>query len=141
MLEDGAWTPSERGTAQGGSISPLTANLYLHYVFDLWAQRWRKRVAQGEMIIVRYLDDFIVGFQERDGCAAIPGRRASAAGAIWAAAHPDKTRLLEFGRYAAQNRRGRGEGKPETFQLFWDLPQLWARPEGDGSRCSRQHDR
>src|SRR5579859_6186628 len=66
VLEDGAWTPSERGTAQGGSISPLTANLYLHYVFDLWAQRWRRTAAQGEVIVVRYLDDIIVGFQERE---------------------------------------------------------------------------
>jgi RNA-directed DNA polymerase len=118
VLEDGAWTPSESGTAQGGSISPLTANLYLHYVFDLWAQWWRKRAAQGEMIIVRYLDDFIVGFQEREDAEQFLVAVRERLEQFGLQLHPNKTRLLEFGRYAAHNRRRRGEGKPETFQFL-----------------------
>ena len=118
VLEDGAWTPSERGTAQGGSISPLTANLYLHYVFDLWAQRWQRTAAQGEMIIVRYLDDFIVGFQEREDAERFLVAVRARLEQFGLQLHSDKTRLLEFGRYAAQNRGRRGEGKPETFQLL-----------------------
>jgi RNA-directed DNA polymerase len=118
VLEDGAWTPSEQGTVQGGSISPLTANLYLHYVFDLWAQRWRKRVARGEMIIVRYLDDVIVGFEEREDAERFLVAVRERLEQFGLQVHPHKTRLLEFGRHAAQNRRRRGEGKPETFQFL-----------------------
>jgi RNA-directed DNA polymerase len=118
VLEDGTWTPSETGTAQGGSISPLMANLYLHYVFDLWAQRWRRTAAQDEMIIVRYLDDFIVGFQNREDAErfliALRGRLGQFALTL----HPDKTRLLEFGRFAARDRQRRRQRKPETFQFL-----------------------
>jgi RNA-directed DNA polymerase len=118
VLEDGAWTRSEVGTEQGGSISPLLANLYLHYVFDLWAQRWRKTEVHGEVILVRYLDDFIVGFQAQEDAerflSALRGRLEQYGLSL----HPDKTRLLEFGRQAAQRRRARGQGKPETFQFL-----------------------
>src|ERR1700687_1963412 len=118
VLEDGTWTRSETGTPQGGSISPLAANLYMHYVFDLWAQRWRRTAAQGEVIIVRYLADFIVGFQTRKEAEQFLIALRERLGQFGLRLHPDKTRLLEFGRYAAQNRQERGEKKPETFQFL-----------------------
>jgi RNA-directed DNA polymerase len=118
VLEDGAWTRSDRGTPQGGSISPLAANLYMHYVFDLWAQRWQRTVARGDMVIVRYLDDFIVGFQTRTEAEQFLLALRERLGRFGLRLHPDKTRLLEFGRYAAQNRQERGQGKPETFQFL-----------------------
>src|SRR6266849_5373569 len=105
VLEDGAWTPSETGTPQGGSISPLAANLYMHYVFDLWAQRWRRTEARGDMVIVRYLDDFIVGFQHRKDAEQFLIVLRERLGQFGLTLHPNKTRLLEFGRYAAQNRQ------------------------------------
>ncbi len=118
VLEDGAWTQSETGTPQGGSISPLAANLYMHYVFDLWAQRWRRTEARGDVVIVRYLDDFIVGFQYREDAEHFLIVLRERLGQFGLTLHPDKTRLLEFGRYAAQNRQERGQGKPETFQFL-----------------------
>jgi group II intron reverse transcriptase/maturase len=118
VLEGGAWTPSESGTPQGGSISPLAANLYLHYVFDLWAQRWRRTEARGDVVIVRYVDDFIVGFQHRTEAEQFLSVLRERLGQFGLTLHPNKTRLLEFGRYAAQNRQERGQGKPETFQFL-----------------------
>jgi RNA-directed DNA polymerase len=118
VLEDGAWTPSETGAPQGGSISPLAANLYMHYVFDLWAQRWRRTAARGDVVIVRYLDDFIVGFQHRKVAEQFLNVLRERLGQFGLTLHPNKTRLLEFGRYAAQNRQERGQGKPETFQFL-----------------------
>jgi RNA-directed DNA polymerase len=118
VLEDGIVTVSETGTGQGSVISPLLANVYLHYVFDLWAERWRRREAGGEMIIVRYADDVIVGFEhEADASrflAAMRERLAEFALTL----HPEKTRLLEFGRHAAKRRKERGLGKPETFNFL-----------------------
>jgi RNA-directed DNA polymerase len=118
VLEDGTWTLSETGTPQGGSISPLAANLYMHYVFDVWAQRWRRTEAHGDMVIVRYLDDFIVGFEIRADAERFLSVLRERLGQFGLLLHPDKTRLLEFGRYAAQNRRERGQGKPESFQFL-----------------------
>jgi RNA-directed DNA polymerase len=118
VLEDGTWTRSETGTPQGGSISPLAANLYMHYVFDLWAQRWRRTATRGDMIVVRYLDDFIVGFQYRGEAERFLTALRERLGQFGLTLHPDKTRLLEFGRFAAQSRRARGQGKPETFQFL-----------------------
>jgi len=118
VVENGAWTPSETGTPQGGSISPLAANLYLHYVFDLWVQRWRKTDARGEMIIVRYLDDFIVGFQDRADAEQFLAALQERLRQFGLTLHPNKTRLLEFGRHAARNRQERGQRKPETFQFL-----------------------
>ena len=118
VLEDGTWTRSERGTPQGGSISPLAANLYLHYVFDVWVQRWRRTEAQGDMIVVRYLDDFIVGFRYRTDADEFLAALRERLGQFGLKLHPDKTRLLEFGRYAIQNRQERGQGKPESFQFL-----------------------
>src|SRR6266536_1419537 len=118
VLEDGAWTPSETGTAQGGSISPLTANLYMHYAFDLWAQRWRRTQARGDVVIVRFLDDFIVGFQDRADAEHFLIALRERLGKFGLTLHPDKTRLLEFGRYATERRQRRGQRKPETFQFL-----------------------
>src|ERR1700756_2138558 len=118
ILEDGVVTIEEKGTGQGSVISPLLANVYLHYVFDLWAERWRRREATGDMIMVRYADDIIVGFQhERDAKRfwdAMRDRLQEFALSL----HPDKTRLIQFGRFAADRRAQRGLGKPETFNFL-----------------------
>lgn len=115
VLEEGELVCSEVGAVQGGSISPLLANIYLHYVLDLWAHQWRKRQARGEMIIVRFADDFVVGFERwEDGTRFLEELRERLA-AFSLELHPDKTRLLEFGRFAIANRRRRRQGKPETF--------------------------
>jgi RNA-directed DNA polymerase len=115
ILEDGVVTVDDRGTGQGSVISPLLGNIYLHYVLDLWAKRWRQREATGDMIIVRYADDVVVGF-EREGDARrfLDAMRARLE-EFTLTLHPDKTRLIEFGRFAAANRKRRGFGKPETF--------------------------
>src|SRR5215510_10384008 len=118
VLEDGVVTTSEQGTGQGSVISPLLANIYLHYVFDLWAARWRRREATGDMIIVRYADDYIVGFQhEVDARRFLEIMRARLK-EFSLSLHPDKTRLIEFGRFAATNRKRRGLSKPETFNFL-----------------------
>ena len=118
VLEDGKRTRSTEGAVQGGSISPLLANVYLHYVFDLWTQRWRRQPGRGEVIVVRYGDDFVVGFEhERDADAFLAALRERFA-QFGLELHPDKTRLLEFGRYAASHRAERGLGKPETFDFL-----------------------
>ncbi len=118
VLEEGQRTRSEVGTVQGGSISPLLANLYLHYVFDLWAQRWRKRQARGEVVIVRFADDFVVGFEHREEAEQFLTELGARFARFGLTLHPDTTRLIEFGRFAAANRRGRGDGKPETFNFL-----------------------
>jgi RNA-directed DNA polymerase len=118
VIEDGNWSRTERGTAQGASASPLLANVYLHYVFDLWAHQWRGRHAHGEMIIVRYADDYLVGFEsERDARQFLADLRDRLAGFGLELA-PEKTRLIEFGRFAARDRARRGLGKPETFDFL-----------------------
>ena len=115
VLEDGVVTIGERGAGQGSAISPLLANLYLHYVFDLWAERWRRREAAGDVIIVRYADDIIVGFQHEADARRFWNAMRERLEAFALSLHPDKTRLIEFGRFAAANRQRRGLGKPETF--------------------------
>src|SRR6516165_2899097 len=118
ILEDGAVTVSDRGTGQGSVASPLLANIYLHYVFDLWAERWRRRESTGDMIVVRYADDVVLGFQhESDARRFLDAMRARFE-EFALQLHPDKTRLIEFGRYAAANRERRGFGKPETFNFL-----------------------
>jgi group II intron reverse transcriptase/maturase len=118
VLEDGTRTRSEEGTPQGGSVSPLLANVYLHYVFDLWVRQWRQRHARGDMIVVRYADDFIVGFQHKSDAERFRAELAERFRKFNLALHPDKTRLLEFGPFAAENRRRGGQGKPETFNFL-----------------------
>jgi RNA-directed DNA polymerase len=118
VLEDGVVTPGAKGTGQGSVISPLLANVYLHYGLDLWAERYARREATGDMIIVRYADDFIVGVQhETDARRFLDALRTRLEG-FALTLHPEKTRLIEFGRYAAQNRKRRGLGKPETFNFL-----------------------
>jgi len=118
VLEDGMRTRSEEGTPQGGSASPLLANVYLHYVFDLWVQQWRTTQACGDMIVVRYADDFIVGFQQRAEAEQFLAALRERFAKFGLELHPDKTRLIEFGAYAASNRRKRGLGRPETFNFL-----------------------
>jgi RNA-directed DNA polymerase len=118
VLEDGVVTVSDRGTGQGSVISPLLANIYLHYVLDLWAARWRRRKAAGDMIIVRYADDFIVGFQHESDALRFLDEMRNRLGEFALSLHPEKTRLIEFGRFAAERRRRRGLGKPETFNFL-----------------------
>lgn len=118
VLEEGERHVSEVGTVQGGSISPLLANVYLHYVFDLWVQQWRRKHARGEVVVVRFADDFVLGVEHHDDgerCLVALRERLTRFGL---ALHPTKTRLLEFGRFAADNRHRRGEGKPETFNFL-----------------------
>jgi group II intron reverse transcriptase/maturase len=118
VLEDGKRTQMEEGTPQGGSISPLLANVYLHYVFDLWADQWRKTQAHGDVVIVRYADDFVVGFQHRQDAERFLAELRERFRKFNLELHPDKTRLFRFGRFASQQREERGEGKPETFNFL-----------------------
>ena len=118
ILEDGIVTVSDRGTGQGAVISPLLANIYLHYALDLWAERWRRREATGNMIIVRYADDFIVGFQHEVDARRFLDEMRARLQEFALSLHPEKTRLIEFGRFAADRREWRGLGKPETFNFL-----------------------
>ena len=118
ILEDDVVTIEEKGTGQGSVISPLLANIYLHYVFDLWAERWRRREATGDMIMVRYADDIVVGFQHEDDARRFWDAMRERLRAFSLTLHPEKTRLIEFGRFAAKNRALRGLGKPETFKFL-----------------------
>jgi group II intron reverse transcriptase/maturase len=118
VVEDGTWSQTVEGAPQGASVSPLLANVYLHYVFDLWADWWRRRHAHGEVIIVRWADDFIVGFQYRDDAERFLNELRGRFARFGLELHPDKTRLVEFGRHAAERRRARGLGKPETFDFL-----------------------
>src|SRR5690348_15238794 len=118
VLEDGVVTVSEKGTGQGSVASPLLANIYLHYVFDLWAERWRRREATGDMIIVRYADDLVVCFQHENDARRFWDAMRERLREFSLSLHPDKTRLIEFGRFAAQNCKKRGLAKPETFKFL-----------------------
>jgi RNA-directed DNA polymerase len=118
VLEEGLVTASDTGTGQGSVISPLLSNVYLYYAFDLWAHRWRKREATGDMIIVRYADDIIVGFQHEADARRFWEAMRERLKRFALSLHPDKTRLIEFGRFAAANRERRGLGKPGTFNFL-----------------------
>ena len=135
VIEDGTWTASVEGSPQGASVSPLLANVYLHYVLDLWAQQWRRRHAHGDVVIVRYGDDFVAGFEHRSDAERflddLRGRFADFALEL----HPEKTRLIEFGRFAARDRAARGLGRPETFDFR--LSRLHAHLRKDQERTLR----
>ena len=119
VMEDGQWSDTGRGTPQGSVISPVLANVTLHYVLDAWVHRiWRPQRAQGEMIIVRYADDFVLGFQHRSDAERFLREATARFAEYGLTLHPDKTRLIEFGRFAAANRRQRGQGRPETFDFL-----------------------
>ena len=108
----------EEGTPQGGSASPLLANIYLHYAFDLWVRAWRQKQARGDMIVVRYADDSVLGFQYRSDAERFWKELSQRLRKFRLELHPEKTRLLEFGPFAAENRARRGQGKPETFDFL-----------------------
>jgi RNA-directed DNA polymerase len=118
VLEGDEWKATEAGTVQGGSISPLLANVYLHYVFDTWARRWRKTQAKGDVIVVRYADDFVVGFEHQAEAERFMVELKERFLKFDLELHSEKTRLIEFGRFAADDRAKRGEGKPETFAFL-----------------------
>jgi group II intron reverse transcriptase/maturase len=118
VLEEGRQIPTEQGTPQGGSISPLLANIYLHYVLDLWADQWRRKQAQGDVIIVRYADDVVFGFQYRAEAEKFLEALRERLRKFNLELHDNKTRLIEFGRFAARDRKRRGAGKPESFNFL-----------------------
>jgi group II intron reverse transcriptase/maturase len=118
VVEDGQWFETKEGTPQGAVVSPLLANLYLHDGLDLWVQAWRKKVAHGDMIVVRYADDAVLGFQYREEAEKFLGDLQERVRKFGLELHPKKTRLIEYGRDAAERRAKRGEGKPETFNFL-----------------------
>jgi group II intron reverse transcriptase/maturase len=118
VLEQGQLVEQEEGVPQGGSVSPLLANIYLHYALDLWADQWRHRQAHGDVVIVRYADDFVIGFQHLSDAERFLAELKKRFRGFGLELHPDKTRILEFGRFADERRRKRGAGKPETFNFL-----------------------
>ena len=132
VSEDGQWSESKVGTPQGAVVSPLLANVYLHYVFDLWIEVWRKKLARGEVIVVRYADDLVVGFESRAEAERFLEEFRERLAKFGLELHAEKTRLIEFGRFAEQNRKRRGEGKPETF-TFLGFTHYCGKRRSDGS--------
>ena len=118
VMEEGKWIEPERGTPQGGTISPLLANIDLYPAFDQWAHHWRKRNARGDVVIVREADDFVVGFEHRDEAERFRSELGERLQTFALELPSDKTRIVEFGKYAAERRARRGEGKPETFTVL-----------------------
>jgi RNA-directed DNA polymerase len=118
VIEGDQIVTSSEGTPQGAVISPLLANVYLFYAYDLWANQWRKRHTRGDMVIIRYADDTIVGFQYYDEAQRFLSDLKQRLKSFGLSLHPKKTRLLEFGKYAAERRKTRGLGKPETFDFL-----------------------
>jgi retron-type reverse transcriptase len=117
-MEEGEWSEAKTGSPQGAVISPLLANIYLHYAFDLWVNVWRKKHAQGEVVVIRFADDTIAGFQYQTDADHFLENLRERLGKFGLELHPDKTRRIEFGRFAEQNRKRRREGKPETFDFL-----------------------
>ena len=117
-MEEGEWKDTEMGTPQGSVASPLLANIYLHYVFDLWVDAWRKKCARGDVVVVRYADDNVIGFQHLADADRFLMEFRERLLKFGLELHPDKTRRIEFGRFAERDRKQRGEGKPETFDFL-----------------------
>jgi group II intron reverse transcriptase/maturase len=115
VIEDGSWTGCDEGVPQGASVSPLLANVYAHYVFDLWAHQWRRRHARGDVVIVRFADDAVVAFEDRKDAERFRAELVDRLAEFGLELAVEKTRLIEFGRFAARNRAVRGLGKPDTF--------------------------
>ena len=130
VSEDGEWSETKVGTPQGAVVSPLLANVYLHYVFDLWAEVWREKVAQGDMIVVRYADDLVVGFEHRAEAERFLREFQERLAKFGLEMHPEKTRLIEFGRFAQVNRQRRGEGKAGDVHVSRVHSLLWDELEG-----------
>jgi group II intron reverse transcriptase/maturase len=118
VLESGAWRETDRGTPQGAGISPLLANIFLHYVLDLWVHQWRRRHASGRVVIVRYADDFVMGFENERDAETMPSALMERMTRFGRTRHEEKTRLIEFGRLPAMRRRQRGERRAETFAFL-----------------------
>jgi RNA-directed DNA polymerase len=131
VVEDGQWTECDQGSPQGASASPLLANVYLHYVLDLWVEWWRRQPGRGDVIIVRWADDFIVGFEQEQDAREFLTQLRERLAKFGLELHPDKTRLIEFGRNADWTRRRRGAGKPETFD-FLGLTHICGRTRRGG---------
>jgi group II intron reverse transcriptase/maturase len=136
VIEDGAWTASDEGTPQGATVSPLLANVYLHYVFDLWAHQWRRRKARGDVVITRFADDVVVGFEHRDDAERFRNDLSERLAKFALGLHAEKTRLIQFGRYAAQRRAERGLGRPEVFE-FLGFTHICARNRNGGYLLKR----
>jgi RNA-directed DNA polymerase len=130
VVENGKWSETVEGTPQGASVSPLLANVYLHYVFDLWADRWRRREADGEVIIVRYADDYIVGFEDRDDDERFLAELRDRLARFCLELAGEKTRLIEFGRYAARTSTGTGTRQATNVRFPGLHSHLWERQEG-----------
>ncbi|WP_372241677.1 reverse transcriptase domain-containing protein [Pseudomonas sp. Q1] len=118
VIENGKRIPAKQGTPKGAPISPLLANIYLHYVTDLWIRQWRGRTAQGEIVAVRYADDIVLGFEKREDAWSFRHALEARLAQFYLTLHPEKTRLLRFGWFAAEDCKKRGEGKPETFDFL-----------------------
>jgi RNA-directed DNA polymerase len=138
VLEEGRRVESEEGTPQGAVISPLLANIYLHYVYDLWAHQWRQRCATGDVIFVRYADDTVAGFENRSDADRFLADLRERLAAFALELHPEKTRLIEFGRHAAKNRTGRGDSKPETFDFLGFTHICGRTKDGKGFQLRRR---
>jgi group II intron reverse transcriptase/maturase len=137
VMEGGVKTESESGSPQGATVSPLLANIYAHYALDLWVEQWRKRHAKGDMIIVRYADDFVVGFERREDAERFLAELRERLRTFSLELNDEKTRLIEFGRYAARNREQRGAGKPETFD-FLGFTHLCGKNRKGGFQLQRR---
>ena len=118
VSENGEWSKTEVGTPRGSVISPLFSNIYLHYVLDEWVSNWRKKQARGEVVVVRYADDYVMGFQHRGEAERFLSESKERFAYYGLEIHSEKTRLIEFGRFAEENRKRRGLGKPETFDFL-----------------------
>ena len=132
VLEEGRWIETEEGTPQGAVISPFLGNVYLHYVYDLWVRRWRQRQAAGQMIVIRHADDTIVGFEHSQDAERFLSDLSTRLAQFGLGLHPDKTRLIEFGRHAVASRQARGFGKPQTFDFLGFTHYCATRRSGGG---------
>ena len=131
VMDRGRWSSSEEGTPQGGCVSPVLANIFLHYVFDLWAHAWRTDLSRGDVVVVRYADDFVIGFEHRVDADKFRRDLEARLAKFGLELHPEKTRVIEFGSWAAHNRARRNEGRPETF-TFLGFTHRCARKHGNG---------
>jgi RNA-directed DNA polymerase len=136
VIEDGEWSQTLEGTPQGASVSTLLCNVYLHYVFDLWVHQWRSRHARGDVVVVRFADDFVVGFEHRDEAERFWAELRERFASFGMELHEGKTRLVEFGRFAAQHRARRGDPKPETF-VFLGFMHICAKDRRGRFKLSR----
>lgn len=141
VLEEDQWIETTEGTPQGAVASPLLANIYLHYVYDLWVEQWRRRHATGDMIVIRYADDSVVGFQHRRDAEHFLKDLKERLARFALSLHPAKTRLIEFGKFAAERRMRRGEGKPEMFHFLGFTHYCSSKRNSPGFQLGRRTQR